>query len=1139
MTPALQHTVRILQPARRFAFVAAALLASCSSDADPPGSAATAVSAATTTPVNPAATTTATTVTPAAASSGQRVTSAVTLLTGDVVRFSQGGSAPVTVNTVPAPGREQVTFAVRVVKTSVGEDVIVVPSDALALLASGLVDEHLFNVSELVRQGFDDATSQTLPIIVTYRGVAPRSLAAVPARTNRHLGSIRGDALVTAKTDTNQVWSWLTGGGARGLVAAKALTVGVDKVWLDRRAQILLDQSAPQIGAPTVWASGYTGKGVTIAVLDTGLKFDHPDLVGKASEAVDFTDTLPDASDDVGHGTHVAGIITGSGAASGGRYRGIAPDVNLIIGKVCVPAGCPTSAIIAGMEWAASKAPIVSMSLGTTGAGDVSDPMSVAVDNLSAQYGTLFVIAAGNAGADFTVGSPGVANSALTVASVSKQDTISSFSSRGPRTGDYAVKPEIAAPGGLIVAARAKGTPVGDLDPIDDNYVRLSGTSMATPHVSAGAALLLQEHPDWTGPQLKAALMSTAKPIEGLRVVDEGAGRIDLVRATTQTVRATGSLSFGVMAYPHDGEVLTQTITYQNDGDAAVTLALALNAIDDKQAAAPAGLFTLPPQVVVPAHGTADVAVSAVGATAWTGLFSGLITASDATNRVETAIDVLEQDRRFNLTINVTDETGAPTVAVFAALNNVDDGTIHTLSAPSQTLSLPPGEYDALGIAFSSTFETMFVALPSIMLDSDKTVSVGVNAKPVSVTVDNPKAALAANSITLHSASRNGLGVSYLTLTTKPLRITPTAPITDHAFSNDYRAWLMPATVPTTTNPADHFIYNLVFGNSGGIADPMAFKVRTRDLATVLESYHNPGDAWGWRENAGSTPSDTAEYLTAWKDTMPSQRIEYYTTASTWEQSVMLFPNQPPQPFLSEISYGIETYAPGHFYEREWFGAPSGPSFGTGQSFFGAYRAANAITFYLAPFSWGEAGHIARTWPGTTTLSRDGQVLGTVAFSGFGNFSVPADPGVYTVTTHGVRNIPWSTINRGIDATWMFHSAPAADADRHNLPVYLVKASGLFDGNDAAPAGWPYLLSVEVQRQVGAPTTPITELGLEVSFDDGVSWHKTPVLGLGDRGLALVVHPSTPGTVSLRTHAKDAKGNSVIQTAMDAYRTAK
>jgi len=1134
MTTAMERALRMLQPARRFPFIAAALLAACSSELDAPGSSA----GATTATAASAVTTSAATTVTATASQAQRKTSAVTLLTGDVVQVSQGGGLPATVTTTPAAGREQVTFGVRVVTHATGEDVIVVPSDAAALLASGLLDEQLFNVSELVRQGFDDASSPTLPIIVTYhRGLAPRSLAAVPARANRHLGSINGDALVATKTDTNQVWGWLTGGGARGLVTARALTAGVGKVWLDRRAQILLDQSAPQVGAPTVWAAGFTGKGVTVAILDTGIKLDHPDLVGKTIEAVDFTDTLPDASDDVGHGTHVAGIITGSGAASGGRYRGLAPDVSLIIGKVCVPDGCPTSAIIAGMEWAASKAPIVSMSLGTVGAGEPGDPMAAAVDTLSAQYGTLFVIAAGNAGADFTVGSPGIADSALTVASVSKQDEISSFSSRGPRLGDYGVKPEIAAPGGLIVAARAKGTPIGDRDPIDDYYTRLSGTSMATPHVSAGAALLLQQHPDWTGPQLKAALVSTAKPLDGLRVADEGAGRMDLVRATTQQVRATGSLSFGVMTYPHDGKVLTQTITYQNDGDAAVTLALALNAIDDSRAAAPAGLFALPAQVVVPAHGTADVAVSATGSTAWNGLFSGLITASDGTNRVQTAIDVFEQDLRYNLTINFTDETGAPSTYGFGALNNVDTGKVYSLLGASQTLALPPGEYDVVAIAASSEQDTMFTALPSIVLDSDKTVSVGAGAKPVSVTVDNPKAVLSANSITLHSASRNGLGVSILSLTSTPLLVTPTAPVTDHTLNADYRAWLTPATAPTTTNPADHFIYNLVFGNEGGIPDPMAFRVRTRDLATVLENYHNPGDAWGWRTNAGSTPSATSEYLTAWKDTMPSQRIEYYSTASTWEQTVMLFPNQPPQPFLSEISYGIETYAPGRFYEREWFSGPAGPSFGTGQSYFGAYRLADGIHFYLAPFSWGEAGHIARTWAGTTTLSRDGQALGSAAFSGFGNFVVPADAGLYTVTTQGVRYSPWSAINKGIDATWTFHSAPAADADRHNLPVYLVHASGLLDGNDAALAGWPFVLSVEVQRQPGAPTTPITELGLDVSFDEGASWHKVPVLALGDRGLALVLHPSTPGTVSLRTHAKDAKGNSVVQTATDAYRT--
>jgi hypothetical protein len=170
-------------------------------------------------------------------------------------------------------------------------------------------------------------------------------------------------------------------------------------------------------------------------------------------------------------------------------------------------------------------------------------------------------------------------------------------------------------------------------------------------------------------------------------------------------------------------------------------------------------------------------------------------------------------------------------------------------------------------------------------------------------------------------------------------------------------------------------------------------------------------------------------------------------------------------------------------------------------------------------------------------LSRDGQVIGSAAFSGFGNFAVPADAGIYTVTTQGTRHIPWSAINTAIAATWTFHSAPARDDLRHNLPVYLVRTSGLFDDQDAAVAGRPLVLSLEVERQVGAPKIEMTELALEASFDEGVTWHKVPALCAGDHGLALIVHPVTPGTVSLRAHARDAHGNSVTQTVTDAYRT--
>ncbi|MFD1326283.1 S8 family serine peptidase, partial [Micromonospora sonneratiae] len=162
------------------------------------------------------------------------------------------------------------------------------------------------------------------------------------------------------------------------------------------------------------------------------------------------------------------------------------------------------------------------------------DPLEQAVNTLTAQTGTLFVIAAGNDGGEGTVGSPGSADAALTVGAVDRDDELAEFSSRGPRVGDEAIKPDVTAPGVDIVAARASGTEMGE--PVGDSYVTSSGTSMATPHVAGAVALLAQQHPTWKADQLKATLVGSAKPNPGLTAFEQGAGRVDVARAITQTV---------------------------------------------------------------------------------------------------------------------------------------------------------------------------------------------------------------------------------------------------------------------------------------------------------------------------------------------------------------------------------------------------------------------------------------------------------------------------------------------------------------------------------------------------------------------------------------------------------------------------
>ncbi|MDQ3379877.1 MAG: S8 family serine peptidase [Actinomycetota bacterium] len=365
------------------------------------------------------------------------------------------------------------------------------------------------------------------------------------------------------------------------------------------------------VGAQALWDRGVTGRGITVAVLDTGLDPTHPDV-----DDLDFRhwSSLPNApkivearnfvggacapvggdTDGHGHGTHVAGIAVGTGEgtplpADNGKYAGVAPDARLAVGKVLTDAGAGlNSDLIAALEWAAMPpapgrcavgADIVNLSLGSESrptrlnTGSDVDLVSLTLNRLAVQYGTLFTVAAGNSGPFLgsVLESPGSASQALSVAATAKDwdvnhddtlsgDTcagwrhprstsfgdndcsagvgdqppsISSFSSRGP-SGDLWLRPDVAAPGYNIVSAQAAtGAALAQNDlnkgtRADPLYATATGTSMAAPATAGAAALLLdayrQRHggADPTGASgiagleapayalLRAALMNTA-----------------------------------------------------------------------------------------------------------------------------------------------------------------------------------------------------------------------------------------------------------------------------------------------------------------------------------------------------------------------------------------------------------------------------------------------------------------------------------------------------------------------------------------------------------------------------------------------------------------------------------------------------
>jgi serine protease AprX len=311
--------------------------------------------------------------------------------------------------------------------------------------------------------------------------------------------------------------------------AAKLSTLkGVKYVEKNIVFHVTLDTGRTIVGAPQVWDLGYTGKGMKVALVDTGIDGTHPDLKGRIVDFKDYVLGKTTAYDDFGHGTHCAGIIGGSGAASNGKYKGVAPEVQFIGVKVLGKDGSGSlDNIIAGLNYAAkSDAKVISMSLGSD---EHSQSMDDAVNN-AVKAGKVVVCAAGNSGPNSkTIGCPADTPSALTVGATDKSDAIASFSSRGPNR-DGTVKPDVSAPGKDIVSCRATGT--NDQKAIDTYYLSMSGTSMATPMVSGSVILLLQKKPDLTPAQVKDIMEKTAKQLgSGVPNNNFGYGRVSIINA--------------------------------------------------------------------------------------------------------------------------------------------------------------------------------------------------------------------------------------------------------------------------------------------------------------------------------------------------------------------------------------------------------------------------------------------------------------------------------------------------------------------------------------------------------------------------------------------------------------------------------
>lgn len=324
----------------------------------------------------------------------------------------------------------------------------------------------------------------------------------------------------------------------------------IRRIYLNREVKALLDVAVPSSNAHNIIRNNttLTGKGVKIAIIDTGI-YPHQDLSGRITDFVDFVNDRPDPYDDNGHGTHCAGDAASNGTSSSFKYVGPAPEAFLVGIKVLDKMGSGSlETVMSGVDWCIqyneenpeNKIDIISMSLGSTAQnyGDEnSDPMVTIVEE-AWKSGIVVCVAAGNEGPEKnTIASPGISDQVITVGALDDRDTpesredddVASFSSRGPTI--YGVsKPDILAPGVNIVSLRSPNSYLDKLQKsnrVENNYLTLSGTSMATPICAGVVALMKQSNPSLTPEEIKTLLKTGAELWDGRDANIYGAGYIN------------------------------------------------------------------------------------------------------------------------------------------------------------------------------------------------------------------------------------------------------------------------------------------------------------------------------------------------------------------------------------------------------------------------------------------------------------------------------------------------------------------------------------------------------------------------------------------------------------------------------------
>ena len=381
------------------------------------------------------------------------------------------------------------------------------------------------NICPVIQSKLKKQDNDIIPIIISYKDnmkISEGKISSLSKKLNYELPIVNGYACEMSAEAIREI----------------IRDPNIEYISYDTKVFAVMDITRKTVGADKITKSGYTGKGITVAIIDTGLS-PHLDLIYPYNRVIGFKDFINNeaiAYDDNGHGTHCAGILGASGYCSKGKYKGIAPEVNILPIKVLDDNGNGKSSdILSAVQWIIDtkevyKTRIINFSLGAVAEyRERKDPL-VKAANRAIDNGLIVVAAVGNSGPKRnTILSPATSRYVISVGALdtnkapdSSDNIIANFSSRGP-TLDRIRKPDLIAPGVNIMSLSYKSL---------NNYTALSGTSMAAPIVSGAAALLLNSNPDYNHFDIKKLLINSCTKIKA-PTYDQGAGILDLSKLFT------------------------------------------------------------------------------------------------------------------------------------------------------------------------------------------------------------------------------------------------------------------------------------------------------------------------------------------------------------------------------------------------------------------------------------------------------------------------------------------------------------------------------------------------------------------------------------------------------------------------------